>query len=510
MPGTDKNKTFKTRIGTIISAYQTKSFSGQRDIGGSVVTNSGRIVLAVGGSDLWQEVHFKIAVSDDGGEDFAEKFVMPAVYDVTYHTVGMLYDEKNDILMALFGETKGYQLFNKRNDYSSGMHKAFSPKNFGHSKLLMARSIDNGETWKLFTLYDYKENNREHIACGGIVGCGVQVDGDVFVPQYLASANEARNAFREEILLSRIRNLARKNSKGSFEFENDFRVLSSNSDQDIRYSDEIVYIRKIDHSGFLSFNRTSEGMPFRREYDNRHNPSSDFQRVYSSGFDHRDYAAGVHGPGSYAFNVIRMLDGNLLMASRFRGTEHHKGGNIFLTSRDEGLTWDYEDDQIPCSLKPFHFYFGGGGGNPSMSYMPDASLIHTTSAGQGTIPHALLMKLANGGTFVHRFRGFVIDTGTHSRGARGTLSVDTSEATSLDPVYIANCLVTDKNSIEFDNCNSGDPLALLVLPPEYSPDRRKIRINYRVTGRAPFIKLKITLANKANSHRPTFEPVINI
>lgn len=500
-PTNTMNKLFQTRVGTIVSAYQTKCFSGQRDIGGSVATNSGRIVLAVGASDTWQEIPFTIAVSDDRGRNFDKQFVMPVYHDVTYHTVGMLYDNRKDVLMALFGETKGYKLFKKRNTW--GESRTFSAKDhFVPSKLMMARSTDNGKTWKLFTLYDYRKNNRGHLSCWGIHGCGVQAGDDLFVPQEQQTANEARNAFRTRVPLSRIRNLTRENDSKSFEFENEFRILTTDSDQDIPYSSESAYIRKIDNTGFLSFHRPKEGMPFRREYDSQHNPLSDFLRVQSRGFDPRDYAPGVHGPGIYAFNVVRMLDGNLLMASRFYGTEHHKAGNIFMTSSDEGLTWDYEDDQIPCSLEPFRLYPSGGGGNPSLSYLPDASLIHTTSAGCGE------PLFATGGTLVCCFRGFVIEakkTGV----SRGSVSVDTSDLTGIEAVYLANLSIIDKNSIEFENCNPDNSAFAFALT-SYSPDRRKIKIDYKVTGPAPFIKLKIVLANKVNNHRPAFEPVIKI
>ena len=486
---------FKTRIGTITSAFQTESLSGQRDIGGSVVTDSGRIVLAAGPSDTWQEKHFKVVVSDDNGETFAEKFVMSPHYDVTYHTTGMLYDKKHDVLMALFGETKGFELFNTRNDSSTGV-RTFSPDNFGHSKLMMARSIDNGEHWELFTLYDYGENNKGHIFCSGIGGCGVHIGDDIFVPQILGSANEAMNASRLEIYLSRIRNLSRENDEDSFEFENEFRVLSSNSDRDIRYSDETVYIRKLDKTGFVSFHRAAPGMPYRREYDNDHRPTSDFMRVGARGFEPCDYDHGVNGPLVIAFNVIRMLDGNLMLASRFYGTEHHKAGNIFMTSRDEGLTWDYRDDQIPCGLDPLQFYPHGAGGNPSMSYMPDASLIHTTSCGW-TLP-----PLANGGSFVTGFRGFNIRIDERALD-NGTVSIDALDLVGTEPVYIANVVIKDKKAMDFGT----SPFDLYALT-DYSPDRREIKIDYKITGPSPSMTLRITLANRVNSYRPSFEPVI--
>src|SRR3970040_252431 len=97
---------FKTRIGTLVYVGRTECYSGQRDIGGSVVTRSGRIVLSVSASDCWLEKQFKIAVLDDGGKTFAKKFELPAIHDVSYHTTGMLYDEKNDVLLAMFGETQ--------------------------------------------------------------------------------------------------------------------------------------------------------------------------------------------------------------------------------------------------------------------------------------------------------------------------------------------------------------------------------------------------------------------
>ena len=500
-----KDKWFKTRIGTIVGAYVLDCLSGQRDIGGSVVTRSARIVLSVGASDCWQEIYFRIAVSDDGGKSFAVKFERPAIEDVTYHTTGMIYDEKNDVLMAIFGEVKGCQLFNKRNDYSSGVRK-YSMDEQGHGKLMMARSTDNGETWQLFTLYDYPQNNKAHHHSGGVGGCGVQIGDDLFVPTTVGCANEEKTDLtaseervrRFENPLVRIRTLSRDNTAESFEFENDFRKLTTNSDLDIRYADETVYIQKLDRTGFLSFHRPCSGMPYRREYDNEHRPASDYCRVESRGFDRRDYDPSEQGPKLVAFNVVRMPDGNLMLASRFYGTDHHAPGNIFLTSRDDGLVWDYQDDQIPCCLDPFELYPAGGGGNPSMSYMPDASLVHTTSAGIGE------PRLATGGTLISRFRGFDIDIQRQSSSG-GTVCLDVSETVGLDPVYIGNCAITDKNDVEFPDCH-GDHFILS----HYTSDRRKITIPYRVRGKSPRLELRVTLANRSNGYRPTFQPKINL
>ena len=490
-----KDKWHKTRIGTVVGAYHLDCLSGQRDIGGSVVTRSGRIVLSVGASDLWLETCFKIAVSDDGGKSFTVKFERPAIEDVTYHTTGMLYDEKNDVLMAIFGETKGFQLFNERNQYDSGVRE-FSMDDLGHGKLMMARSTDSGDTWKLFTLRDYREIGKPWTVSGGLCGCGVQEGDDIFVPLYAVTANEEKTARRCENPLMRIRTLTRGSTSESFEFEHDFRMLTTNSDFDIRYASETVYLRKLDRSGFLSFHRTGDGMPYRREYDNEHRPTADFRRVQSRGFDRRDYDPGKQGPVVVAFNVIRMLDGNLMLASRFYGTEHHAPGMIFLTSRDEGLAWDYEDDQIPCFLDPFELYPAGGGGNPSMSYLPDASLVHTTSAGTRE------PRLADGGTLICRFLGFDIGVNRQSS-AEGTVSLDVSGVVGLEPVYIGNCSLAEKKDIEFPNCN-GDIFALS----HYTSDRRKITIPYRIKGENPRLGLRVTLANRSNSYRPSFEPGI--
>jgi len=492
-----RDKWFKTRIGRIVGAYHLDCLSGQRDIGGSATTRSGRIVLSVGASDLWLETYFRIAVSDDGGKSFAVKFERPAIEDVTYHTTGLLYDEKNDVLMAIFGETKGYQLFNKRNDYYSGMRN-FSVDNLGHGKLMMARSTDNGETWHLFTLCDYVEIGKPYMISGGLGGCGVQEGDDIFVPLVTTTANEEKTARRHENSLMRIRTLSRENTADSFEFEHDFRMLTTNSDLDIRYASEVVYLRKLDRSGFLSFHRPRSGMPYRREYDNEHRPTSDFVRVQSRGFDPRDYDPGEQGPVIVAFNVVRMLDGNLMLASRFYGTEHHAPGMIFLTSRDDGLSWDYQDDQIPCFLDPFELYPGGGSGNPSMSYLPDASLVHTTSAGLDE------PRLADGGTLICRFRGFDIQVHKQSP-AEGAVSLDVSDVVGLEPVYIGSCSFADKNDVEFPNCN-GDMFALS----HYASDRRKITIPYRIKGQSPRLELRVTLANRSNGYRPAFQPRIEL
>ena len=492
-----ENSTFETRIGTLVHASVTPCYSGQRDIGGSVVTKDGRIVLSVGPSDCWEEAVFKIVVSDDRGKSFRVTCDTPAISDVTYHTTGMLYDERNDILMAVYGETKGYRLFNERNSYESGVAPV-SPDRFGHSKLMTARSVDGGETWQTFALYDYKKNGQEHVVCGGICGCGV-ADGDsILVPAMLISANKARNAMRWETPLLRFRNLNRDNTRESFEFENSFRMLATNDDRDMRYADETVYVRKLDGSGFLSFHRTGDGVPFRREHDNDHRPVADFTRVHTTGWDPRDYDPGKQGPMVVAFNGVRMPDGNLLLASRFYGTEHHRPGNIFMTSRDEGVTWDYRDDQIPCSLDPLLFYPCGLSGNPSMSYLPDASLVHTTSTGwTGDL-------VTDSGSIINVFRGLKIDV-ERSNGTTGTVSIDASDVVGIDPVYLGNVTGEERRDLEI---NDGRPDALALG--NYSADRVRVVFTYKISGPDPFLQLAVTLANHRNSHRPIFTPTVPI
>ena len=494
---------YRNRMGSVVYTGHTESLSGQRDIGGSVATVTDRVVIASGPSDIFKNRTLKIAVSDDRGETFREVFAVPAREEVSYHTCGMLYDRSKQVLMALFGEIEGFGLFDKENQQPDGESlKSQAARQLGHSRLMMARSVDNGETWKLHQLHDYAEDAKQHTVTGGITGCGVQEGDDLFVPQFLITTNETDDALRWEIPLSRIRNLSREENGQSFEFENRFRALSTNSDHDTRYSDETVYVRKLDGSGYLSFHRSntgttmdSGGTPFRREYDLSHHPTSYFTRVVTRGFDRRDYDPGMNGPIIIAFNVLRMADGNLLMASRFYGTEHHKAGNILMTSRDEGNTWDYEDDQIPYSLEPLAFWPWGSGGNPSMTYLSDGSLVHTTSAGGGKL-------LPNAGSLVARFRGFDIGF-ERIDSTRGTVTVDASTVTAIDPVYVSDIVVTEAHAVD------------LQLPPpvsfvRFSQDRRKAFLDYTVAGSRPSLRLKIVLANNGNPHRPVFEPHVQI
>ena len=500
MPELHQEDTFPTRIGTIVSAARTTSFSGRRDIGGSAATASGRIALAVGAADAFNNTGFKIVVSDDGGATFDIRFEMPVHADVTYHTLGMLYDRKNDILMGLFGETRGHRYWVDEDDFTLGT-RPFSPEDFGHSQLRMARSVDDGATWQLFTLHDYGARGDDLVRCNGIGGSGVQIGDDLFVPQVIATANEERNASRGAIALSRIRNLDREDNDASFEFENAFRMLATRSDLDIRYADETVYVQTLDETGFLSFHRPADGMPFRRAYDADHHPVSDFIRVQSRGFDPRDFPAGDHGPKIIAFNVVRLPDGNLMMASRFYGTAHHRAGNIFMTSTDEGLTWEYDDDQVPYCLRPLRFAPDGSGGNPSMSYLSDASLVHTTSGGcrepLGDSERVI------GGTLINRFQGMRTETTGRGEG-RTAVSLDVSGVAGLTPVYIADAVVAGSEAVAF---GQGDET---IAATEFSADRRRACFVCRTTGPGARLRLRVVLANKANGYRPVFEPTVDV
>ena len=133
-----------------------------------------------------------------------------------------------------------------------------------------------------------------------------------------------------------------------------------------------------------------------------------------------------------------------------------------------------------------------------MSYLPDASLVHTTSAGLDE------PRLADGGTLICRFRGFDIEV-KRQCSAEGAVSLDVSDVVGLEPVYIGNCSFADKNDVEFPNCN-GDMFALS----HYANDRRKITIPYRIKGQSPRLGLRVTLANRSNGYRPAFQLPIEL
>ena len=134
-----------------------------------------------------------------------------------------------------------------------------------------------------------------------------------------------------------------------------------------------------------------------------------------------------------------------------------------------------------------------------MSYMPDASMIHTTSGGCAE-PLGDSRRVI-GSTLVNRFQGIVIEKETLGPTQRA-VSIDVSKVTGLDPVYIANIGVTDKQSVEFEKRYEDNIVG------DFSPDRRKIRFVCSIAGTSPFIGLKMVLANKTNVYRPTFEQVI--
>ena len=83
------SKELQTRIGKIIQAQTIPSLTGARDIGGAIVTRTGRTVISVGASDPELNYPCNIAVTDDYGRTVRSVFSMPAIEDVNYHTVGL-------------------------------------------------------------------------------------------------------------------------------------------------------------------------------------------------------------------------------------------------------------------------------------------------------------------------------------------------------------------------------------------------------------------------------------
>ncbi len=71
-------KAFQTLIGKIVRAQKISSLTGARDIGGAIVTRSGRTVISVGASDGELNYPCSIAVTDDYGRTVRSVFSMPA------------------------------------------------------------------------------------------------------------------------------------------------------------------------------------------------------------------------------------------------------------------------------------------------------------------------------------------------------------------------------------------------------------------------------------------------
>jgi len=481
---------YDTRIGTIIQAEIIPSLTGARDIGGCIVTKSGRIVIAAGVSDIKQNHPFKIAITDDGGKTVKEVFDMqPETPEVTYHTVGITYNPELDLIVSFFGRTNGLKIF----DWEKYETVPWSYEKSGTNDAFLALSWDNGETWHI----DKKIRLEKPEYTSGMIGSGVIQNGVFYFPHSVSTSNENKTERRLAVYLARYEPIKTKDGfTGNLDIK--YRTLSSSSKIDIRYSDETVYIEKLDGTGYISFTRSQPGPPYRREYDLNHYPTNEFERIQTVGFDPDDYDHGHNGPLLIAFGIVRLADGNLLYASRYYGTKHHRAGNIFMTSTDEGKTWEFhEDNYIPWTLDPLTFPNIGSGGNPEIYYKPDGSLVHITSQGwqlgkDGTYRHP-----SPGGFALCTFKGIDISLDTP-----GKITVDVSTITKLKKVFISKISVTESKGVE--------------MPDEtterysYSSDLTKVSFPYKKTGDNAFIKLEIVLANESNGYRPVFTPIIKI
>ena len=136
---------FKTRIGNIIQTEKVASLTGARDIGGAIVTHTGRIVIAGGISDGNLNYPYKIVVSDDGGKTVRPVFTMPAEKKVTYHTLGISYHSEFNVIVNMFGRNDGYILLTK----DRGEMLPFSLERCGDNQAIVVLSWDNGETWQI-------------------------------------------------------------------------------------------------------------------------------------------------------------------------------------------------------------------------------------------------------------------------------------------------------------------------------------------------------------------------
>lgn len=493
-------KSFPMSIGSIIQAERIESSSGARDIGGAIVTDTGRIVIAAGTSDSELNHPYTILISDDGGKTVRKVFSMPASEKVTYHTLGLTYDKKNKVVISMFSRSKGYQYL----DRPYGKPLPFSMDRAGDNEAIIALGWDDGQTWSIAKRIPLEKPQRTH----GMSGAGVQVGDDIFFVHPGSSSNREQTQQLGVVYLARIRIIPQDDGTFTCDYEPRFRTLAGGNTSYRSFTSETIYLKKVDGSGYLSFTRDRWGPPFRREYDLNHKPTGEFERVRVIGFDKRDYDPGRNGPLLVAFGIIRLADGNLLYASRFYGTERHRAGNILMTSRDEGKTWAFADEYVPRSLSPLDFPNSGGGGNAQMDYAPDGSLIHLTSEGLAhnvrftREGHVSLDPPPYGGFFLGRFQGFNIQGQVAGADGQGTISIDVSKITKIDDLYISKISVEQSNDV--------------ALPNEYtdryifSADRKRVSFDYKLLGPNAYIQPKIVLANKNNPHRPIFCPRIKL
>ena len=478
---------FATRIGTIVQAEHIPSLTGARDIGGAIVTRTGRVVIAAGISDGNLNYPYRIAITDDGGQTVREVFSMPAGDEVTYHTLGLTYDHERHVIVSMFGRLDGYKLLTR----DRGEVLPFALERCGDNDAIVVMSWDDGETWHVDQVLRLPKPENSH----GMSGCGV-IDGDAIVfPHGIGTGDPDMTKWRHIGALACLRLVPGEDGNFSSQYDHRYRVLASNEDQDVPFSSETVYLPKLDGTGFLSFTRNQAGPPYRREYDQDHRPTGEFERCRTTGFDPRDYDAGHNGPLLIAFGITRLADGNLLYASRFYGTDHHRASNIFMTSTDEGRTWDFGDDYVPKSLEPLAFYSSGMGGNPQMCCGPDGRLVHITSEGWVGDP-------PTGGFYLCRFQGFDIEVVEGRGDDTGTITIDVSTIARLEDVYIGKIVVEDSAGLE--------------LPDEaaeryrFCADMTQVSFPYRKVSDPAHVRARIVLANRVNAHRPVFVPRIDI
>jgi len=489
--------TLQTRIGKIIQAEKIPSLTGARDIGGAIVTRTGRIVIAASISDGELNHPYKIVVTDDRGKSVREVFSMPASEKVTYHTLGITYCRKHHVIVSLFGRNDGYVLL----DRPYGEMLPVSPERVGNNDSFLVISRDDGETWQVAKQLPLPKPQHSD----SLMGSGVEVGGELFFPHLIGTTNAYGNQWRFNIYLARLRFIPKKDGSFECDYDPQFRTIATNSDEDVPFSCETIYLSKVDGSGYIAFVRNGIGAPYRREYDLNHNPICEFERCRAVGFDKRDYDHGHNGPKLIAFGVIRMADGNLLYSSRFDGTEHHRPGDIFMTSTDEGKTWVFADDYIPWTISPLEFSNAGNGGNPQMDYASDGTLVHLTSEGciGGKLDsegHVSLDPPPKGGYALCCFEGITVRN--EKSGDSGTITIDISTITRIEKLFLARITIVEREGIETEDENENLH--------KRSADGTQVSFAYKKVGPTPFVCVKVVLANTTNPYRPIFNLRINI
>jgi len=237
-----------TRIGEIIQAEKISSLSGARDIGGSVVTNSGRVVIAAGPSDGELNHPYRIVISDNAGKTFRDVFTMSVSPEVTYHTLGLTYVSKHRLLISMFGRNVGYRL----SESPFGKALPFSMDYCGDNEAVVALSWDDGENWVVDKVIPLEKPEN----CHGMCGHGVLAGDYVYFPHSAGTCDPEGDKRHCSVHLSRLRIVSNNDGTFTCDYEHKFRELASRNDYDTLFSSETVYIPKLDESGFISFTRS--------------------------------------------------------------------------------------------------------------------------------------------------------------------------------------------------------------------------------------------------------------